>query len=153
MPFQSQQPPRPPQGPRGQDPNEYPLQRLCGLFPSRAGNALMGNLRDQDLDLLETVIDDARRSGRPLRILVFENRKASGNQPPYNFNVTLGTPRAEQAGGWRTSGAQAPYNPPDPDGGESDDAGEPAEEAVPEWVQAPQPPAAPAARPRRGPQR
>jgi hypothetical protein len=151
MPFTPQQ--SQPQPRRQASPDDYPLQKLCGLFPSRAGNALMGNLREQDLVALEVVIAEVRRTGRPLRVLIFESRQTQGNQPPYTMNVTLGLSRPQDGGGgWQQSQprpAPQPYLPPDPDGVDEPEAGSDSE-TPPEWVQPPPPPPAPS-RPRRMP--
>lgn len=147
MPFQSTPPSRPPQG---ANPNDYPLQRLGGLYPSKSGNALTGNLPDGSLLALEQVIADARASGRPLRFIIFENTRGGANAPPYSMQVTLGTPRqpGPQGGGWQSyqPQPQQPYAPPDPDGGEAPGDPDEGEEQVPEWVQAPQPPPQPRTR-------
>lgn len=144
MPFNSQ-PPRQPESQGNED--RYPLTRLSGLYPSKAGNALTGNAMDRIIGDLERVIADAKASGRPLRFLVFENQRGGQNSPPYMLQVTLGNARTTGPSGWGQSGgyqqpAPAPYAPPDPDGGELPGGEE--DDTPPDWVQQPAaPPPAP----------
>lgn len=91
-----------PRPPNAAYPNDEPLLRLGGLYPSKTGNALTGNIsltyspRETQEPVgvsLGDLIQRAMEADRPLRFLVFENTRTG--HPPYILNVTLGNPRAE----------------------------------------------------------
>src|SRR2546430_1387542 len=93
MPFNDQRPQQ-----RERDPN---LTRLGGLYPSKTGKALAGNMNLAwvDRNTNETVgkkliemIERAMDDNLPLRFLIFDNTDRGGN-PPYVMHVTFGNQR------------------------------------------------------------
>lgn len=127
------QPPPPPQPPQDPD-DQYPLVKIAGLWPSRSGTALMGNIgREMDIEALERVIQAARMAERPLRFIVFDNSNKMGNNPrapAYTLMATLGRVMQPQP-------AQTFYPDPDQPEGEEEAGGN---DDTPAWVEPPQPP-------------
>ena len=106
MPFRHPQPPRSPHP--NVDPERPPLLKLGGLYPSKSGKALTGNINllyqdrqgspsvgTQWVELLQQCVQE----NLPIRVLVFENNGQFGgaHRAPYTLHVCLGTPRQEQA--------------------------------------------------------
>jgi len=132
MPFR--RPPEPPK--EAQQPSEErpPLLKLGGLFPSKSGNALTGNVnlwyktRQGEASVgtkLAELLQQCAKENRPVRVLVFENTGKWGGKghAPYSLHVCLGnvlqkqdTPTAEfqQPEGYPTY-EDAPDEPLEPD--------------------------------------
>ena len=100
MPFDRQ-----PQQPSPQYPNNGPLLRVGGLYPSKSGKALTGNIhvatprQGEEQPFGEILIDLIRQcmeENLPVRCLVFEN---DGKYPgaPYRVCLTTGRSKPEQA--------------------------------------------------------
>ncbi len=118
MPFRHPQPPRSPQpdNPRPNvDPDRPPLLKLGGLYPSKSGKALTGNINllyqdrqgspsvgTQWVELLQQCVQE----NLPLRVLVFENNGqwSGAHRAPYTLHICVGSPRQER-----------PASPPPPD--------------------------------------
>ena len=113
MPFRHPQPPRSPHP--NVDPERPPLLKLGGLYPSKSGKALTGNINllyqdrqgspsvgTQWVELLQQCV----QKNLPIRVLVFENNGQFGgaHRAPYTLHVCVGTPRQEQ-----------PASPPPPE--------------------------------------
>lgn len=119
----------PPEVPNSSGKDEEKLFRVASLWPSKAGNALMGNAfvaggrRPDDPEgpqmgeqLIE-LIQQCMESGRKLRVLVFENvgkygRKSSA---PYTIYVRTGDIQEAQPGVpevYREAGAAPTARPP-----------------------------------------
>ena len=113
MPFRHPQPPRSPQP--NVDPDRPPLLKLGGLYPSKSGKALTGNINllyqdrqgspsvgTQWVELLQQCVQE----NLPIRVLVFENNGQFGgaHRAPYTLHVCLGAPWQEQ-----------PTSPPPPE--------------------------------------
>src|SRR5438105_2099227 len=127
MPF-NQDRPQPQRGKWERDGN---LMRLGGLYPSKTGKALTGNMgigwQDQDgqsmgkklIEMIERALDD----NLPLRFVIFDNTdRAEGNRPPYSLHVTFGMSRPAM-----TTPVGAPpiaRRPPE----------QPRADTVPDWV-------------------
>lgn len=98
--------------PRNQQQDD--LLRLTGLFASKSGKALTGNL-DLHARLGEATVGEAllgliqecMETHMPLRFLVFERE---GSTPPYTLNATKGEPR--RATGQQPQRWSAPPPPP-----------------------------------------
>src|SRR5438270_13532657 len=101
MPF-NQDRPQPQRSRRQLDAN---LMRLVGLYPSKTGKALTGNIgiswQDQDgqsmgkklIEMIERALDD----NLPSRFVIFDNTdRAEANRPPYSPQVTFGTPQPDK---------------------------------------------------------
>ena len=107
MPFRHPQPPNSsPQQPNT-DPERPPLLKLGGLYPSKSGKALTGNINllyqdrqgvpsigTQWVELLQRCVQE----NLPIRVLVFENNGQWGgaHRAPYTLHVCVGTPKQEQ---------------------------------------------------------
>ena len=113
MPFRHPQPPRSPHP--NVDPERPPLLKLGGLYPSKSGKALTGNINllyqdrqgspsvgTQWVELLQQCVQE----NLPIRVLVFENNGQFGgaHRAPYTLHVCLGAPWQEQ-----------PTSPPPPE--------------------------------------
>src|SRR6266850_1397773 len=79
--------------------NDEPLTRLGGLYDSKSGKAITGNVRVHEarkgdaMPLGEVLIDIIRRAmdeRRTLRFLVFQNDGKFRNSPPYTLHATIG---------------------------------------------------------------
>ena len=118
MPFQPT-PPTPQPAPPQQYPDREPLLRLGGLWTSRNGNSLQGNIRlsyarlgepnvgEQLIALIQRCLDE----GGDLRFLIFESRYP-GKGAPYSLQCTFNPPRAPNAP------VYTPPSAPEPDGDE-----------------------------------
>lgn len=107
--------------PRQDDPpqDREPLLRAGGLYNSKTGNALTGNINllyvDRDGtrfgDRLMAMIEEAMNRGVPLRALVFESRPFPDGQPPrspYMLNFGYGRPKPQDDGRTANVGASSP---------------------------------------------
>lgn len=102
MPFGRPTPPpsSPPPSP-GQNYPKDDLLKLGGLYPSKSGKALTGNIHINEPRrgasepfgvILIDLIQQAMEEQRPLRFLVFESTFPD-SRSPYTLNITLGNPR------------------------------------------------------------
>lgn len=123
------------------------LIKITGLFPSKSGKALMGNTNDQSLDDLQTLIEDCRNEGVPLRFLVFDRTDSDRGGPPYVLNVTKGEnrragppprrPMAPQQKEWDGNIGELPGDSNDPNAGPYDEM--PPQDDMPQTEPVPRP--------------
>ena len=109
-----------------------PLLRLGGLWTSKTGKALTGNVNldyakegeDSVGEQLMSLLTQAKQEGKPLRFLVFEDDGKFASRAPFSLHVTLGMQKPEeQEQPTRESAPQAPRRwgpPPETDASVSD---------------------------------